>query len=123
MTEIMNSSRTTYNTRGYKEINQARSTLARWLEQVPEEFKQSEDAKYLMSVAKRQVHHLVNLVYRPTNPEGASKEDEYSRKSIEERWLAGYRNTVHALRHPEVLERAAGCDAGIFVFDFPGYAD
>jgi hypothetical protein len=25
---------------------------------------------------------------------------------------------VHALRHPEVLERAAGCDAGIFVFDF-----
>jgi hypothetical protein len=34
------------------------------------------------------------------------------------RWLAGYRDTVHALRHPEVLERAAGCDAGIFVFDF-----
>ena len=123
MTEIMNSSRTTYNTRGYKELNQARSTLARWLEQVPEEFKQGEDAKYLMSVAKRQVHHLVNLVYRPTSPEGASKEDEYSRKSIEERWLAGYRNTVHVLRHPEVLERAAGCDAGIFVFDFPGYAD
>jgi hypothetical protein len=25
---------------------------------------------------------------------------------------------VHALRHPDVLERAAGCDAGIFVFDF-----
>jgi NTE family protein len=118
MTEIMNSSRTTYHTRGYKELNQSRSTLARWLEQVPEEFKRGEDAKYLMSVAKRQVHHLVNLVYRPTSPEGASKEDEYSRKSIEERWLAGYRNTVHALRHPEVLERAAGCDAGIFVFDF-----
>jgi Patatin phospholipase len=62
--------------------------------------------------------HLVNLVYRPTSPEDASKENEFSRKSVEERWLAGYRNTVHALRHPEVLERAAGCDAGIFVFDF-----
>ena len=118
MTEIMNSSRTTYNTRGYKELNQAHSILARWLERVPDEFKRGEDAKYLMSVAKRQVHHLVNLVYRPTSPEGASKEDEYSRKSIEERWLAGYRDTVHALRHPEVLERTAGCDAGIFVFDF-----
>ena len=118
MKEILNSSRTIYHTSGYKEINQVRSTLARFLEQVPDEFKRSEDAKFLMSVAKRHVHHLVNLVYRPTNPEDASKENEFSRKSVEERWLAGYRDTVHALRHPEVLERAAGCDAGIFVFDF-----
>jgi hypothetical protein len=60
----------------------------------------------------------VNLVYRPTSAESASKEAEFSRRSIEDRWLAGYRDTVYALRHPEVLERAAGCDAGIFVFDF-----
>jgi NTE family protein len=32
--------------------------------------------------------------------------------------IDGYRDTVHALRHPEALERAAGGDAGIFVFDF-----
>ena len=118
MKDILNSSRTIYHTRGYKELNHVYSTLARFLEQVPEEFKRGEDAKYLMSVARQRVHHLVNLVYRPTSPEGASKEDEFSRQSIEERWLAGYRDTVHALRHPEVLERAAGCDAGIFVFDF-----
>ena len=77
-----------------------------------------EDAKYLMSVARQKVHHLVNLIYRPTSPEDASKENEFSRKSVEERWLAGYRDTVHALRHPEVLEPASGCDAGVFVFDF-----
>ena len=118
MKEILNSSRTVYQTNGYKELNQLRATLARFLEQAPEELKRSDDAKYLMSVAKKQVHHLVNLVYRPTSPESPSKENEFSRKSVEERWLAGYRDTVHALRHPEVLERAAGCDAGIFVFDF-----
>ena len=118
MKEILNSSRTIYHTSGYKEINQVRSTLARFLEQVPDEFKRSEDAKFLMSLAKQHLHHLVNLVYRPTSPEDASKENEFSRKSVEDRWLAGYRDTVHALRHPEVLERAAGCDAGIFVFDF-----
>jgi len=50
----------------------------------------------------------------------SAKENEFSRKSVEERWLAGYRDTVYALRHPEVLERAAGCDAGILVFDFDG---
>ena len=88
-----------------------------FLGQVPEEFKRCEDAEYLMSVARRCVHHLVNLVYRPTSPEGASKDDEFSRRSIEERWLTSYRDTVQALRHPGVLERAAGCDAGIFVFD------
>ena len=118
MKEILNSSRTIYYTSDYKELNQFHSTLARFLEQVPEEFKRDEDAKYLMSVARQKLHHLVNLVYRPTSPEDASKENEFSRKSVEERWLAGYRDTVYALRHPEVLERAAGPDTGIFVFDF-----
>jgi NTE family protein len=119
MKDILNSSRTIYRTDGYKEINHLYATLFRFLGQVPEEFKRGEDAEYLMSVARRSVHHLVNLVYRPTSPEGASKDDEFSRRSIETRWLAGYRDTVNALRHPDVLERAAGCDAGIFVFDFP----
>jgi NTE family protein len=123
MKEILNSSRTTYHTRGYKELNQLHATLARFLEQVPEEFKRGKDAKYLMSVARQKVHHLVNLVYRPTSPEDASKENEFSRESVEERWLAGYRDTVHALRHPEVLEPGAGCDAGVFVFDFPRHGD
>jgi NTE family protein len=121
MKEILNSSRTIYRTRGYKELNQLVSTLARFLEQVPEEFKRGEDAEYLTSVARRHgrhMHHLVNLVYRPTSPEDASKENEFSRNSVEERWLAGYRDAVHALRHPDVLERAAGCDSGVFVFDF-----
>ena len=120
MKEILNSSRTIYRTQGYKEINHLYATLFRFLEQVPEEFKRGEDAKYLTSVARRSVHHLVNLVYRPTGPEGASKDHEFSQRSMEERWIAGYGDTVHALRHPEIFERAAESDAGIFVFDFPG---
>ena len=36
-------------------------------------------------------------------PKASSKDDEFSRRSIEEHWLAGYRDTVHALRHPDVL--------------------
>src|SRR5262249_52975835 len=122
MKEILNSSRTIYRTDGYKEVNDLYATLFRFLRQIPEEFKRSEDAEYLMSVASRTVHHLVNLVYRPPSPEGVSKDDEFSRRSIEERWLAGYHDTVQALRHPGVLERAVGCDAGIFVFDFQGMA-
>jgi NTE family protein len=118
MKEILNSSRTSYRTQGYREINHVTCTLARFFDQLPEELKQGEDAKYLMSLARKCVHHLVNLVYRPKTPESASKEDEFSRRSMEDRWLAGYHDTVYALRHPEVLERAAGCEAGIFIFDF-----
>jgi hypothetical protein len=73
--------RTIYPTDGYKEINHLYATLFRFLGQVPEEFKRGEDAEYLGSVARRCVHHLVNLVYRPTSPEGASKADEFSRRA------------------------------------------
>ena len=65
------------------------------------------------------MHHLVNLVYRPTSAEGASKDNEFSRRSMEERWLAGYRDTVQALRHPGVLERAAGRNFGLLRLRFP----
>jgi Patatin phospholipase/CO dehydrogenase flavoprotein C-terminal domain/FAD binding domain in molybdopterin dehydrogenase len=119
MKEILNSSRTIYRTEEYKEINHLYATLFRFLRQVPDEFKRGEDAQCLMSVARRSVHHIVNLVYRPMSPEGASKDHEFSRRSMEERWLAGYRDTAQALRHPEIFEPAAACDAGIFVFDFP----
>jgi NTE family protein len=60
MKEILNSSRTIYRTDGYKEINHLYATLFRFLRQVPEEFKRGEDAEYLVSVARRCVHHLVN---------------------------------------------------------------
>jgi NTE family protein len=115
--DILNSSRTIYRTDGYKELNHLYATLFRFLGQIPDEFKRGEDAEYLMSVARRSVHHIVNLVYRPTSPEGTSKDDEFSRRSIEERWRAGYRDTVRALSLPGVLERAADQDAGIFIFD------
>ena len=39
------------------------------------------------------------------------------RLPADERWRAGYHDTVQALHHPGVLERAAGQDAGIFIFD------
>jgi NTE family protein len=120
MKEILNSSRTAYYTTFFKDVNQLSSTIARYLEQLPDELKQSDDAKYLMSIAKRRLHHLVNLVYRPKIRDSASKEFEFSRRTMEDRWRAGYQDTVDALRHPEVLERAPGHDSGIFIFDFGG---
>jgi hypothetical protein len=52
-----------------------------------------------------------------TNEMNSTKRLWQEHQSIEERWLAGYRDTVRALNLPGVLERAASHDAGIFIFD------
>jgi NTE family protein len=80
--------------------------LARFLDQLPEEYKQGQEAKYLMSVARRRLYHLVNLVYQRKSSEKASAEDDFSSHSVKNRWRGGYHDAAHALRHREVLERA-----------------
>jgi NTE family protein len=118
MKEIMNSSRTTYYSGFFQHLNTVYAALASHLDQLPAELKEGADAKFLMSVAKRHMHHLVNLAYRPEpGAEGASKEFEFSRASVAYRWRAGYNDMVRALRNRAVVERAPDRDWGIFVFD------
>jgi NTE family protein len=103
--EIQYSSRTRAFTDLFKYLTKVHGSLANLLEQLPEEFRQSEDAKFLASIARRRVHNLVHLIYRPSGYEGDSKDYEFSRRSMEDHWRAGYYDAVHTLRHDEVLER------------------
>lgn len=103
--EIQYSSRTRAFTDHFKYLTKVRCSVANLLEQLPEELKQSEDARFLASIARRRVHNIVHLIYRPSGYEGESKDYEFSRRSMEEHWRAGYYDAVHTLRHDEVLER------------------
>ncbi len=78
------------------------------LAQLPDELKKSGEARFL----------LVHLIYRPRSYEREFKDYEFSWQSMQERWRASYQDTVRTLRHPEVLERAAGVHGGVFVFDY-----
>ena len=49
--------------------------------------------------------------------EGISKDYEFSRRTMEEHWDAGYRDAMRAMTHPEVLKRPKRED-GVQVFDF-----
>ena len=60
--------------------------------------------------------NLIQLIYRSKEYEGDAKDYEFSRRSMEDRWRAGYHDTIRTLRHPEVLERPRSLD-GIFMFD------
>ena len=92
--------------------------LAELLEELPEEMLQSEKVKFLSSNVERHAANIVQLIYRPKGYEGDSKDYEFSRRSMEEHWRAGYYDAVRALRHPEIYERARGRYETLVTFDF-----
>ena len=103
--EIQYSSRTRTHTDKFKQVQGIRAALARLLERLPAELRASEDAALLGKVADHKVYNIIQLIYRSQHYEGHSKDNEFSRLSMEEHWRAGYHDAVRTLRHPEVLER------------------
>ena len=116
--EIQYSSRTRAFTEFIKKLHKAYSSVFTLLEQLPEEFKRSEEAKFLASIARRHAYNVVLLSYRPKGYEGDSKDYEFSRRSMADHWRSGYYDAVRALRHPGVLERARNGEAALVTFDF-----
>jgi len=116
--EIQYSSRTRAFTDYFKQVAKLRNMLAVLLEELPEEMRQREEVKYLSAVADRHAANIVQLIYRAKGYEGDSKDYEFSRRSMEDHWRAGYYDAVHALRHPEIFERSSSPYETLVIFDF-----
>jgi NTE family protein len=114
--EIRFSSRTRFATDLFKQKQMVRRTLARHLEKLPKELRQTPEVEILAQNADEKVYNLIQLIYRAKNYEGCSKDYEFSRRTMEEHWKCGYTDAVRTLRHPEVLQRPEGAD-GVFTFD------
>jgi NTE family protein len=114
--EIQYSSRTRAESNQFKELQRFKNAVAELLAKLPPELAASPEAAALHSLAERKVGNLIQLIYRSKDHEGESKDYEFSRRSMQEHWRAGYHDTVRTLRHPEVLERPASPD-GVFIFD------
>ena len=114
--EIRYSSRTRAGTDQFKYEQKLRHTLAGLLEKLPEDLKNSAEARLLNSVAERKVYNIIHLIYRAKNYEGHSKDYEFSRLSMQEHWRAGYNDARRTLRHREVLERPKNHE-GVYTFD------
>jgi NTE family protein len=114
--EIRFSSRTRAGTDQFKYAQRLRHTLAGLLEKLPEDLRDSPEARLLNSAAERKVYNIVHLIYRAKNYEGHSKDYEFSRLSMREHWSAGYHDARRTLRHPE----ATACPTnheGVCTFD------
>jgi NTE family protein len=114
--EIRYSSRTRASTDQFKAMQKLRRAAAKLLADLPKDLVQTPEAESLASIADEKVYNIVHLIYRAKSYEGASKDYEFSRRTMEEHWKAGYNDAVRTLRHPEVFERPNGGD-GVFTFD------
>ena len=114
--EIRYSSRTRAGTDQFKYAQRLRHTLADLLQKLPEELKNSPEARLLGQEAQQKAYNIVQLIYRAKNYEGHSKDYEFSRLSMQEHWRAGYHDARRTLRHREVLERPTNHE-GVFTFD------
>lgn len=114
--EIAYSSRTRDNTTRFTTSQTLRHAVASLLKKMPEELKQSAEAEILESFGDHKIYSLVHLIYRAKQYEGDSKDYEFSRRSMEEHWRAGYLDTIHTLDHPEALARPENPE-GVSTFD------
>ncbi len=101
--EIQYSSRTRENTDQFRTIQHVRCLAAQILEKLPDDVKESREARELQKFADGKVYRIVHLIYRTHGYEGDSKDYEFSRHSMEDHWRAGYEDTIRTLHHPEAL--------------------
>lgn len=114
--EIQYSSRTRANSDRFRHEQKLRNALADLLAKLPDELRHSPEWKLLQPESDGKVYSIIQLIYRSKDHEGGSKDYEFSRRAMEDHWVAGYHDTIRTLRHPEVLKRPTGPDE-VFTFD------
>ena len=114
--DIRFSSRTRHATDQFKQMQMARRTAAKLLKTLPKDLLQSPEAERLAELADEKVYNIIQLIYQAKNYEGCSKDYEFSRRTMQEHWKAGYNDAVRTLRHPEALQRPDDVN-GVFIFD------
>jgi NTE family protein len=102
--EIRFSSRTRAGTDLYKHAQKLRIAFASLLERLPDELRSLPEVAQLAAEANDKVCNIVHLIYRAKKYEGSAKDYEFSRRTMEEHWLAGYRDAVRTLSQREIFE-------------------
>jgi NTE family protein len=115
--EIQFSSRTRAATDQYKRAQKLRVAFASLLKDLPTELQDRPEVKVLAAEADEKVCNIVHLIYDAKNYEGIAKDFEFSRRTMEEHWAAGYEDVVRAISHPEVLQHPDRME-GVRTFDW-----
>ena len=121
MKEIQFSSRTRAATDAFRRMQTLRASFNALLDKMPEELRNTPEARLLARASDPAVYNIVQLIYQSATYEGQSKDYEFSRTTMEEHWQAGRRDAERTLAHPEVLTPPARAFA-VQTFDFTSAA-
>jgi len=116
--DIRFSSRTRAVTDQLVKAQMLRKAVCNLLKHVPDKLRKDPEVRMIEQEADEKVWNIVHLIYRAKKYEGAAKDYEFSRRTMEEHWQSGYGDALRALRHPEVLDRPDNLE-GVRTFD-PG---
>jgi NTE family protein len=114
--DIRYASRTMFTTDTLREKHDVRHAINELHKLLPPEFANTAQAKRLYEHGCVTVMDIVQLIYRPIEPQGALKDFEFSRSTMEARWQQGLADTHCALQASPWLEPTPS-EIGVRVFD------
>jgi len=114
--DIIYSSKTRFNTTRVSELEQLRGALDRVLKKLPPEFRSDADVKLLRGLCRGPHVDIVHLIHRPYRYTAASKDNDFSRASVDELWAAGLDHARRSIDHMDELT-ASKRSGGIRTFD------
>ena len=114
--DIRYSSRTRLTTNMLREKHDVRHAINELYKLLPPDLANTEQAKRLYEHGCVTVMDIVQLIYRPIEPQGAFKDFEFSRSTMEARWQQGFSDAHDTLRASPWLAPMPR-ELGVRVFD------
>jgi NTE family protein len=114
--DIRYSSRTRAATDMFRTTHDVRHNINSLWDQLPEAIRKTPEAKFLYDFGCVTTMDIVELVYRPPDPQGCSKDYEFSRTTMRTRWAQGLRDARTTLLASPWLEPMAR-EVGARTFD------
>ncbi|MFN5446717.1 MAG: patatin-like phospholipase family protein [bacterium] len=114
--DIQYSSRTRYTSNMVAEQINLRRAVVDLLAKLPKDLLDDPEVQHLQEFAEIAPIDLVHLIYRPSPSERESKDYEFSRLSVLDRWESGRRDLLDTIMHPDWLKHA-GHDHGAMQYD------
>jgi NTE family protein len=114
--DIRYSSRTQISSNAYRERHDVRHAINELHKLLPPDLANTEQARRLYEHGCVTEMDIMQLVYRPIEPQGASKDYEFSRSSMEVRWQQGISDARTAL-HASPWLASMPKELGVRLFD------
>lgn len=114
--DIQYSSRTRYTSNMVTELTNTRRAITDLIAKLPKDLLDDPEVIRLKDFAEVAPIDIVHLIYRQSPFDRESKDYEFSRETMLERWEAGRRDMEDTLTHPDWLKRA-GRDEGATQYD------